>query len=373
MEERLKESEEKYRLITTSTNDGIITLDSNGIITYVNPSGQEMLRKDAEQIIGRHFTDFIADEYKEKVVKEFYRGLAGESIALFEIEAVDDSGKRLQVELSGSAMGTSEDKAAIVAVRDVSERWKARIELKKAHDALECRVEERTAELVKAKEQAELYLNLMGHDINNMNQVAMGYLEIAASLLKRDPASAFIERSLAVLSESSRLIDNLRKVQQATGKKLKLERIDLDAILSQVRSEYSLVPGREVTICYRPVKGYVMANPLLKDVFLNIVGNAIKHSTGPVHVAIRASPVKGHGKRCHEVTIEDDGPGILDGQKEKIFSRPDRTANAMGRGLGLYIVKSLVDGFGGSIRVEDRIPGDHSKGCRFVVLLPAVD
>jgi signal transduction histidine kinase len=41
-------------------------------------------------------------------------------------------------------------------------------------------------------------------------------------------------------------------------------------------------------------------------------------------------------------------------------------------GLGLYLVKSLVDDFHGTVRVEDRVPGDHSKGARFVVLLPAV-
>jgi signal transduction histidine kinase len=214
----------------------------------------------------------------------------------------------------------------------------------------------------------------MGHDINNMNQVVAGYLETAAGMVRpEEPSAAFIGRSLAVLHNSSRLIGNLRNVQQATGKKLKLEAVDLDSMLSQVISEYSLVPGRDVTIRYEPAEGYVMANQLLKDVFLNIVGNAIKHSSGPVNVEVRACRREDGGKCYLEVTIEDDGPGIPDVRKRSIFSRTDRSLKAMGGGLGLYIVKSLVEGFDGRVHVEDRVRGDHSKGCRFIVRLPAAD
>ncbi len=369
-EDRLKESEEKYRLIATSASDGIITVSPDGIITYINPSGEKMLHKGMKLIVGRHFTDFIADEYKEKAVKEFKRGMSGESIAPFEIEALDDAGRRLPIELSGGAMGSGENKSAIVAIRDVSERWKARMELKKARDELERRVEERTAELAKAKEQALLYLDLMGHDINNMNQVVMGYMEMAAPM-NEGKASDLISRSLDVLRNSSRLIDNLRKVQQATGKQLKLEKVDLDDMLSQVKAEYSIVPGREVTIRYETSKAYVTANQLLRDVFSNIVGNAIKHSAGPAHVDIRLSEREERGKLYREVSIEDDGPGIPDSRKATIFSRADRASKSMGGGLGLYIVKALVEGFEGRVWVEDRVKGDYSKGCRFVVVLPA--
>jgi signal transduction histidine kinase len=205
-----------------------------------------------------------------------------------------------------------------------------------------------------------------------MNQVAIGYLEMAACTMKpEEPASAYIGRSLAGLYDSSRLIGNLRKVQQATGKKLKLEKVDLDDVLSQVKSEYSMVPGREVTVRYKPAKGYVMANQLLKDVFLNIVGNAVKHSSGSVSVDILVSKATKGGKDYCLVAVEDNGPGIPDGRKASIFSRAERAAKAMGGGLGLYIVKSLVEGFDGRVWVEDRVDGDHSKGCRFIVMLPA--
>lgn len=71
--------------------------------------------------------------------------------------------------------------------------------------------------------------------------------------------------------------------------------------------------------------------------------------------------------------MEDDGPGIRDELKKTLFSRSLKgTPRAKGMGLGLYIVKSLVGNYGGLIRVEDRIRGDHTEGARFVVMLPVI-
>ena len=72
--------------------------------------------------------------------------------------------------------------------------------------------------------------------------------------------------------------------------------------------------------------------------------------------------------------VEDDGPGIPDDFKSRIFNRMLKgTDKAKGMGLGLYLVKSLVDSYGGRVWVEDRVPGDHTKGARFVVMLPAAE
>lgn len=71
--------------------------------------------------------------------------------------------------------------------------------------------------------------------------------------------------------------------------------------------------------------------------------------------------------------VEDDSPGIPDAQKDKIFGRFRRgDTKASGKGLGLYLVKTLVEGYHGRVWVEDRIKGDHTKGARFIVMLPAV-
>jgi signal transduction histidine kinase len=73
-----------------------------------------------------------------------------------------------------------------------------------------------------------------------------------------------------------------------------------------------------------------------------------------------------------EVPVEDNGPGVPDGMKGKIFNRLQRgNTKARGMGLGLYIARALVESYGGSVEAEDRVPGDHTKGAKFLVYLPA--
>jgi signal transduction histidine kinase len=118
----------------------------------------------------------------------------------------------------------------------------------------------------------------------------------------------------------------------------------------------------------------VKANELLKEAFSNLVGNAIKHSSGPVEITIGLSKVAEEGSKFCRVIVEDNGPGIPDGLKEKLLTRlchPFGRANT--KGLGLCLTKTLVDDFHGKIWIEDRVPGDHRKGAKFVVLLPAMD
>ncbi len=80
-----------------------------------------------------------------------------------------------------------------------------------------------------------------------------------------------------------------------------------------------------------------------------------------------------NGSHYYQVSIEDNGPGIPDNFKLKVFNRMlQGNAAAKGMGLGLYIVKTLVDSYQGRVWVEDRVPGDHAKGAKFIVLLPAL-
>jgi signal transduction histidine kinase len=74
------------------------------------------------------------------------------------------------------------------------------------------------------------------------------------------------------------------------------------------------------------------------------------------------------------VAIEDNGPGIPDTMKNELFpGSHGAPRKGVARGLGLYIVRTLVSDYGGRVRVEDRVPGDYSQGCRFIVELPAID
>jgi len=72
------------------------------------------------------------------------------------------------------------------------------------------------------------------------------------------------------------------------------------------------------------------------------------------------------------VCIEDNGPGIPDDVKDQLFIGHQRGKVITGGGLGLYLVKTLMEDFHGKVSVEDRVPGDYTRGCRFIITLPAL-
>ncbi len=118
----------------------------------------------------------------------------------------------------------------------------------------------------------------------------------------------------------------------------------------------------------------VIANELVTDVFSNLINNSIKHSDPdkPLNIDIRLDRIKEKGIDYLRCIVEDNGPGISNWVKDKIFMRFQRgDTKAHGKGLGLHIARTLVEDYGGKIWVEDRVSGDYSKGARFVVVLPA--
>ncbi|HOK28294.1 MAG TPA: HAMP domain-containing sensor histidine kinase, partial [Methanomassiliicoccaceae archaeon] len=222
---------------------------------------------------------------------------------------------------------------------------------------------------------AELYIDLLSHDISNMNAAIRGYLELALEKMDiEEKNKQYFTKPISIIETSNRLIENVRKIQQVEGQEAKHGLIDLGWLLEDVRAEAEKYPGREVKINYKTtIKKFVVASELLRDVFDNIISNAIKHSTGPVEISISLSKMFENGREYYKVSIEDNGPGISDELKSKLFQRKQRgRSKTAGSGLGLFLVKKLVEDFHGLVWVEDRVPGDHTQGAKFVVMLPAV-
>jgi len=230
-----------------------------------------------------------------------------------------------------------------------------------------------------AQAQSELYVDLMGHDINNMNMVALGFLEMADDKLRAEHKLDISDEQLLLkavenIKNSSILIDNVRKLQRERAGELKLKAVDIMEVLTLVRDQYLNVPGRDVKIKLNiKCACTVIANDLLRDVFSNLVGNSIKHSAGPLAINIDLTCDGEAGIKFCKVAVEDNGPGIPDSIKALIFDRSQTAKKLRGKGLGLYIVNTLVGDFHGKVWVEDRVPGDHTKGARFVVMLPAIE
>jgi len=360
---RVRSSERELRLLLESTDEGIYGIGTQGQCIFINRSAAVMFGYTPEELIGKDIHSVIHCKNpdgtplltKSCPILESMRTGTGtrKSDEVF----WHKNGTTFPVEYSsypirenGTILG------AVVTFYDITSRKKTE------------------EELLDARKQAELFVDLLGHDINNLNQLGMGYLEVALDTMKLDAEGRnILQRALDAMRSSSRLIENVRKIQQVRYEEQRSEVIDLGMMLSDVAAEFSAVPGREVSIIYKPVPSCcITASQLIKEAFRNLISNAIKHSTGPVTIWMTISSTTLGGKPCYRVDIEDNGPGIPDDLKEKLFTRKVRgLSRTAGSGLGLFLVRTLVEHAGGRVWVEDRIPGDHTQGSRFVVLLPS--
>ena len=122
-------------------------------------------------------------------------------------------------------------------------------------------------------------------------------------------------------------------------------------------------PAAAITVSGTIPEATVEATDMLHSVFHNILQNATKHNDKEVPaVTVSASD----REDVVAVRFADNGPGIPDERKESIFGKDEKGLESSGTGLGLYLVKSLVDSYGGSVWVEDNDP----DGAVFVVELP---
>jgi PAS domain S-box-containing protein len=382
-EEAIRRSEERFRDLVESTYDWVWEADRNLVFTYTNPRVRDYLGYSPEEVVGRSMYQFMEPATAKKIEQRLVDMIRqGRQYDVAEKTMVSKSGELVPFEMTLSLIHARD--GAVIGFRgicrDIRDRKRAEEERRKAYQELEKRVEERTRELAEAKSQAELYLDLMSHDINNMNMVALGNLEVLKQARICDErAAGMLDGAVEMLTSSSQLIANLRKIQLAESGELKNQVSDLCDILEEVKRKYSGIPGKDVTITIRYIDKdscMVLANNLIADIFGNLVDNAIKHSIPgrPLAIDMALSKTSEGGRDYFRVAIEDNGPGISDELKARLFSRLQRgRTRTAGKGLGLYLVRSLVTGFHGKVWVEDRVPGDSSKGTRFVVLLPAAD
>lgn len=229
-------------------------------------------------------------------------------------------------------------------------------------------------ELFTINDQLKLYVDIMSHDINNMNQSATGFLELA----KSDPGTpehvkGILDRALISINSSSRLIEKVSALRNISRKEDSLKKIDLNGLLVGCIQSIASSAMKEVVINYTPrPRVYVIANELLREVFLNIMENSIKYSDKSVTINIGVDCDRSDGIMNYRVIIEDNGPGISDKYKATIFQKFCRGGiDVSGKGLGLYIVRSILELYGGRIKLEDRVPGNWTKGVKFIIYLPA--
>ena len=117
---------------------------------------------------------------------------------------------------------------------------------------------------------------------------------------------------------------------------------------------------------------YVVANDLLLDIFENILFNAINHNKNEqIEIIIKISELKEEERKLIKIEFIDNGFGISDNIKKNIFQKAFKKSEDQRRiGLGLSLVKEILERYEGKIWIGDKIKGDYQQGSNFMVLIP---
>lgn len=233
---------------------------------------------------------------------------------------------------------------------------------------------------LQSRDEIHILNRLMFHDLMNYNMAIRGYVELADSSSEAD-LQKFVQKGLEQIERTAELINKIKKLSMIRNTdRSNLIRIDLGrTIRTQASKSAALFPSKKVKFDFDLFEedSFVMANDLLPDLFHNIIINAIKfdmHETVKINIGMRPVQkiVNAMPRKFWKVTISDRGPGIPDERKDLIFIESSRLVESpRGMGLGLSIVKSLVDLYDGEVWVEDRENGVPEKGAKFSVQLPA--
>jgi PAS domain S-box-containing protein len=209
--------------------------------------------------------------------------------------------------------------------------------------------------------RANLYLDILTHDIANAHTASLGYAELLAESLEGGDRE-MARRLMASIRHGVEILGNVSTIMRLQQEEeASLHAVPLDRVIESAIHHFP-----DADIAFEPSGLTVRADGLLPEIFVNLIGNSLKHGGEGTRVRIFAGAA---GERV-EIRVEDNGGGIPDEEKRDIFRRFQRgSSRASGKGLGLTIVRMLADRYAGEVDVEDRIAGAPEEGAAFVVRL----
>ncbi|MFW5927851.1 MAG: ATP-binding protein [Thermoplasmatota archaeon] len=211
----------------------------------------------------------------------------------------------------------------------------------------------------KVEERREVLHSVLRHDVMNKIQVARGYLDLMKEDMKKEDYTEKVERALRKSEEIIDKVKTLNKIDKSGKEKMLLKNV-----FDQVISEYQeMLKDRDIDLKLSKIDEKVQAGPLLNTVFSNLIENALKHSMCDRIVL----DTERKEDECI-ISIEDDGEGIPDDEKENVFDKGYHKGESSGSGLGLYLVNEIIRNYDGNVEVKDSELG----GARFDVVLKKV-
>lgn len=330
----VRREKERYEELFRGANEMVITTDEKGYVKRVNKRVEEVSGYSEEELRGESILKITPPEDRNKYI-EFWKRIREGKKTAYELKGRTKHGETTYLYARGRPIIEDGEIVEIqYNAQDITERKKAE------------------------KRQEHLH-SLLRHELINKLCIADGYLYLLKKSDLSPDQEKYLEKNEKSIRDGFDLIEKVRTLNKVD--KEEIGEIEVQKIIEKgLEKQKTRAYKKGISIETDLIKKRIEGGNLLKELFSNLVENSVSHSECNI---IRVS-VDELGDEC-VVKVEDDGKGIPDEEKAKIFSKGYRKGKNAGSGLGLYLVEEIAKNYGGSVEVKDSELG----GARFDVRL----
>lgn len=371
-QEALKESEERFRSIASTAMDAVILIDNDGKVLFWNQAATKIFGYTNEEVIGTHLHDAVMPRrHRVSYMKGFgnFRSTGkGPFIGtVYETEARKKDGTEFPVELSLAALKLKGKWGAVGIVRDISERKIAEKRIMRLNQDLNAKV----ADLEHAVRELDAFSYSVSHDLRAPLRIISGLSDMLLDDYHHKLAGEgrkLLSTIKGHVKKMDELIEGLLKLSRVGRQNIQLAEIDMGKLGREVLEE--LVSDADKGRLQLVVNDMPLARAdrvLIRQVLVNLLSNALKFTRGKDHSKIE---IKGRAEKGFNVyTVCDNGIGFEMKYSEKLFDvfhRLHHKGDFEGVGVGLSIVRRIIERHGGHVCAE----GKPNEGATFYFTLP---
>jgi PAS domain S-box-containing protein len=340
-------------LLETSL-DPLVTISPEGKVTDVNRATEMATGLPRERLIGTDFSDYFTEP--ERAREGYERVLAAGSVVDYPLTIRGAGGRSIDVLYNASVFRDEAGRlqGVFAAARDVTDRKRAEEALRRAHDELEMRVVERTAELTAANKELEAFSYSVSHDLRAPLRAIDGFSRIL-SADHSNQLNAEARELLQIVRDNTqqmgRLIDDLLTFSRLSRQPLRRETVDLAGLFREAFDDLRMVENeRHVEVTVAAIPACSGDRVLLRQVVANLASNALKFTRTRDPARIEVGSRADEGDTAY--FVRDNGVGFDMRYAHKlfgVFQRLHRMEEFEGTGVGLAIVQRIVHRHGGRV------------------------
>ncbi len=348
--------------IVESSDDAIVGKNLNGVITSWNTGAEAVFGYTSAEMVGNSIMRLIPADRQQEELDIIGRIRRGEPVRHFETVRVRKDGSLIDVSVtvspirgaSGVIVGASK------VARNITSRKKAEAEIKRLNLELERRVSERTAELESANRELEAFSYSVSHDLRAPLRAVDGFsqavLDDYASLLPPQ-GQRYLRTVRSSAQHMGALIDDLLQIARLSRHGLRKKSISTDELVREILDEQAAVAKeRNVQIEIGPLPPSMGDPVLLRQVWGNLLSNALKYTRLQTAPRVDIGFVDTDGVVAY--FVRDNGTGFDMRYADRlfgVFQRLHRSEDFEGTGVGLAIVKRIVERHGGKVWADAKL------------------